>query len=144
MLRPWGHRELDTTQQLNDNNNNIISMVCVTPFYKKFNCNNCTCCCLISKLCLILLWPDGPVGCQAPLSMAFPRQEYWSGLLFPSPGYLSSPRIKPVSPTLAGGFFTTEPSGKPNSIWFVTNDWLYLIYTSLPTLKFLFRGKVKQ
>ena len=29
MLRPWGHRELDTTQQLNDNNNNIISMVCV-------------------------------------------------------------------------------------------------------------------
>ena len=50
---------------------------------------------------------------QAPLSMGFPRQEYWSGLSFPSPGNLPDPRIKPMSPALAGGFFTTEPPGKP-------------------------------
>ena len=51
---------------------------------------------------------------QAPLSMGFPRQEYWSGLSFPSPGNLPDPRIKPMSPALAGGFFTTEPPGKPS------------------------------
>ena len=44
--------------------------------------------------------------------MEFPRQEYWSGLPFPSPGDLPGPGIEPVSPALAGGFFTTEPPGK--------------------------------
>ena len=53
------------------------------------------------------------VACQAPLSMGFFRQEYWSGLPFPSPGNLPDQGIKPVSPALAGGFFTTEPPGKP-------------------------------
>ena len=47
--------------------------------------------------------------------MGCPRQEYWSGLLFPSPGNLPDPGIEPVSPILPGGFFTTEPSGKPHS-----------------------------
>ena len=48
---------------------------------------------------------------QAPLSTGFPRQGYWSGLPFPPPEALSNPGIKPtspVSPALAGGFFTTE------------------------------------
>ena len=56
------------------------------------------------------------VAFQAPLSMGFPKQEYWSVLPFPSPGDLPDPGIKPespVSPALAGGFFTTEPPGKP-------------------------------
>ena len=53
------------------------------------------------------------VACQAPLSMGFPRQDYWSGLLFPTPGDLLDPGIEPVSLALAGGFFTTEPPGKP-------------------------------
>ena len=44
--------------------------------------------------------------------MGFPRQEYWSGLLFPSPGDLPDPGIEPATPVLAGGFFTTEPPGK--------------------------------
>ena len=48
---------------------------------------------------------------QAPLPMEFSRQEYWSGLPFPSPGDL--PGIEPVSPALAGRFFITEPPGKP-------------------------------
>ena len=53
------------------------------------------------------------VARQAPLSMRFPRQDYWSGLPFPSPeGFLNS-EIKPVSPALAGRVFTTEPPEKP-------------------------------
>ena len=49
---------------------------------------------------------------EAPLSMRFPRQEYWSGLPFPSPGDLPDPGIEPTSPETAGGFFITEPPGK--------------------------------
>ena len=52
------------------------------------------------------------VAHQAPLSMGFPRQEYWSGLPFPSPGDLPNPRIKPTSPVLAGKLFINEPPGK--------------------------------
>ena len=59
------------------------------------------------------------IVCQAPLSMGFSRQEYWSGFPFPSPGDLSDPGIKPTSPALAGGFFTTEPPGKPPPNWSV-------------------------
>ena len=49
---------------------------------------------------------------QAPLSLEFSRQEYWSKLPFPFPGDLPNPEIKPTSPALAGRFFTTEPPGK--------------------------------
>ena len=45
--------------------------------------------------------------------MGFPRQEYWSGLPFPSPGDLPKPGIESASPVLAGGFFTAKPPGKP-------------------------------
>ena len=41
-----------------------------------------------------------PCGCQAPLSMEFSRQEYWSGLPFPSPGDLPNPGIEPRTPAL--------------------------------------------
>ena len=53
------------------------------------------------------------IACQSPLSMGFPRQEYWSGLPFPPPGDLPHPGIEPASLALAGRFFTTEPPGKP-------------------------------
>ena len=53
------------------------------------------------------------VGHQAPLPMGFPRQDYCSGLPCPSPGDLPDPGMEPASPALAGGFFTTEPPGKP-------------------------------
>ena len=53
-------------------------------------------------------------ACQAPLSMGFHRQKYWSGLPFPCPGDLPEPGIEPKSPALAGGFFATEPPGKPS------------------------------
>ena len=52
--------------------------------------------------------------CVAPLSMGFPRQEYWNGLQFPSPGDLPDPGMESASPALAGGFFTTEPPEKPH------------------------------
>ena len=54
------------------------------------------------------------VAHQAPLSMEFPRQEYWCGLPFPSPGDLPDPGIELASSTLAGGFCTTEPPGTPH------------------------------
>ena len=50
---------------------------------------------------------------QAPPSMGFPRQEYWSELPFPAPGDLPHPGIEFASPALACRFFTTEPSEKP-------------------------------
>ena len=52
------------------------------------------------------------IACLAPLSMGFPREEYWSRLPFLSPGYLPDPGMELASPTLAGEFFTTEPPGK--------------------------------
>ena len=56
---------------------------------------------------------------QAPLSMEFYRQEYWSGLPFPPPGHLPDSGIKPTSPAspiFAGRFFTTEPPGEPKGV----------------------------
>ena len=50
---------------------------------------------------------------QAPLSMGFSRQEYWSGLPFPSPENLLDLGIEPASPASVGGFFPTEPLRKP-------------------------------
>ena len=57
-----------------------------------------------------ILWT---VDHQAPLSMGFPRQEYWSELPFLSPGDLLHPGTEPESPALAGRFFASEPPGKP-------------------------------
>ena len=61
----------------------------------------------------LTLWT---VARQAPLLLESLRQEYWSGLPFPPPENLPNPGVKspsPASPALAGGFFTTEPPGKP-------------------------------
>ena len=65
--------------------------------------------CLLSRVWLF-------VACQVPLSLGFPRQEYWSGLPLPPPGDLPDPEVGPQSstaPALAGRFFTTESVGKP-------------------------------
>ena len=53
------------------------------------------------------------VAHQAPLSMGFSRQAYWSGLPFPSPGDLHNPGIEPRSPALRADALTSEPPGKP-------------------------------
>ena len=63
---------------------------------------------LQSCLTLVTLWT---VACQAPLSLGFSRQEYWSGLPCPPAGDLPDPGIKPaspMSPAVAGGFFTSR------------------------------------
>ena len=56
------------------------------------------------------------IACQTSLSKGFPRQEYWSGLPFPSPGDLPDPGIELMSPALAGGFITT------NATWEAQNN----------------------
>ena len=66
---------------------------------------------LIAKLCPTLVTP-WTAACQAPLSMGFSRQEYWSGLLFPSPGDLPNPGIEPRSPALRAHALPPEPPGK--------------------------------
>ena len=53
------------------------------------------------------------VAYQAPPSMKFSRQEYWSGLPFPSPGDLPDPGTEPGSPALEADTLTSEPPGKP-------------------------------
>ena len=72
---------------------------------------------LIYSVCVLSRFSRGrlfvipwTVACQAPLSMGFSRQEYWSGLPCPPPGDLPHPGIEPAfkSPGLAGGFFTTS------------------------------------
>ena len=62
---------------------------------------------LVAKSCLTLATPWA-VAHQAPLSMGFSRQEYWSGLPFPSPGDLPDPGIQPRSPALQADSLPTE------------------------------------
>ena len=60
------------------------------------------------------------VACRAPLSMEFSRQEYWSGLPFHSAGVLPDPGtelVSPLSPALAGGFFTTRATWEVPCSW---------------------------
>ena len=71
---------------------------------------------LVTQLCptLATAWT---VARWASLSLTFPRQEYWRGLHFPTPVDLPDTGVKdasPVSPALAGRFFTTELPGKPH------------------------------
>ena len=69
--------------------------------------------CVCAQLHLTLC---DPMDCnlQAPLSMRFSRQGYWSGLPFPSPGDLPNPGIEPGSPALQADFSPTELQGKPS------------------------------
>ena len=71
------------------------------------------------------------MACQAPLPMGFPRQQYWSGLPFPSSGNLSNPGIEPTSPVALANWqvdsLTTEPPEKPKQPQFATTGTLYFI-----------------
>ena len=75
----------------------------------------CVCVCVCARTltlsCAWLFVTPCIVACQSPQSVGFPRQEYWSGLPFPTPRTLNDPGIKPkslVSPALAGRVFTTR------------------------------------
>ena len=66
---------------------------------------------LVVQSCLIVTpWT---IALQAPLSMGFPTQEYWSGLPFPSPGDLPAPKIEPVSPELQVNCLLLSYQGSP-------------------------------
>ena len=72
-------------------------------------------------MCLVVSDSVAPwtVALQVPLPMEFSRQEYWSGLAFPTPGDLPNPGIEPAaleSPALASRFFTTEAPGRPKCV----------------------------
>ena len=103
-------------------------------------CHMCVCVCVCARACVrmlslshththththeciqscLTLCNPWTVAHQAPLSMEFSGQEYWSGLPFPSPGDLPNPGIVPAplaSPALAGGFFTTAHLGSPLTV----------------------------
>ena len=74
----------------------------------------------------VTLWT---VAYQAPQSMEFSRQEYWSGLPFPSPGDLPNPGIEPGSPALQADALLSEPPGKP---WWNKGD--FKIYMKISYL----------
>ena len=75
------------------------------------------CVCVKSLSHVRLLATPWTVARQAPLSMGFSRQEYWSGLPFPSPGDLPNPGIDPWSPALQVDALSSEPPGKPTGEW---------------------------
>ena len=103
---PWGRKESDPTEKITLSLHRNISWQ--PPLRSQGLCA----CSVVSDSAT--LWT---VACQTPLSMGFSRQEYWSELPYPPIGDLPNPGIEPVSPAspiyIAGGFFTTEPSGKP-------------------------------
>ena len=67
----------------------------------------------LSRVHVRLFVTPWTVAHQAPPSMGFSRQEYWSGLPFPSPGDLPDPGIEPRSPAFQADALTSEPPGKP-------------------------------
>ena len=79
----------------------ILKMVCVCVVLSRFSCVQ-----IFSTL--------RNVACQAPQSMGFSRQEYWSGLPRPPPGDLPEAGIEPASPALQADSLLTEPPGKPS------------------------------
>ena len=81
---------------------------------KNTNMQNCPASLVTARMlsCVRLFATPQTVACQAPLSMGFSKKDYWSGLPFPPPGDLPHSGIKPLSPALPGGFFTTESPGK--------------------------------
>ena len=78
----------------------------------------CVCACVLSCFSSVRLFATlwTVVAHQAPLSLEFYRQKYWSGLPFPPLRGLPNPEIEPMfpaAPAIAGGFFTTESLGSP-------------------------------
>ena len=91
-----------------------------------------TCVCVCSHVCLFVTpWT---VDLQAPLSIAFSRQEYWSGLPCPSPGDLPNPGIEPaslMSSALAGRFFTTGATWEAIYMYFQILYCLFFIFFTI-------------
>ena len=101
----------------------LLHKVCFTNlrFVKEHSICKAQCAKLL-QLCLFeTLWM---VACQAPLSLGFSRQEYWSGLPYPPPGDPPDPGIEPrslMSPALAGGLFTTSATLVKHKTWYASS-----------------------
>ena len=99
------------------------------------------CACMLSHFSRVRLFATPwTVASQAPLSMGFSRQEYWSGLPFPSRGDLPNPGMELRSPTLQADSLPYEPPGKPNVLWYWLSQTMvqfrqskivYMIFSSL-------------
>ena len=102
----------------------------------------CVCVCVLRGFsCIRLFVTPWTAAHQAPLSMGFSRQEYWRGLPCPPPGDLPNPGIElesPVSPALAGEFFTAEPLGNPKVCTHPLVAKLSLYWGLLPCSMFFF------
>ena len=114
----WGCKELDMTEQLNWTegltNMHIALRGCILRNWSVSEWF-LPCCCLVAQSCLTFVTPRTvflPVSSVHGISQA--RIQQRSGLPFPSPGDLPNPGIESMSPALADGYFTTEPSGKPD------------------------------
>ena len=99
----------------------------------------------VKSLCHVWLLATTWTGAyQAPPSMGFSRQEYWSGVPLPSPGNLLSPGIKPGSPAFQADTLTSEPPGKPPIV--LVNIYNFLVYNkgyiSLLKQKVKFIGRI--
>ena len=118
--------------------------LCCLGFTKLLESIN-LCCAVLSCFSRVQLFATlWTVALQAPLSMGFSRQEYWSGLLCPPPGDLPDPGIEPrslTSPQLAGGLFTTSTTWeapihlylainweKLSHYFFKNNFWLHFLF----------------
>ena len=122
---PWSHKQLDTTEWL--------STLSYTSFTEVWDTEATALCCVFilisidsNPVCVLsrfshvrLFVTLCTVASQAPLSMGFSRQEYWSGLPCSPPGDLLDPGMVPVSlmsPALPGRFFTTSTTEHPNHV----------------------------
>ena len=90
--RPWGHTELDTTERLSRQTQHTCSLSVLTLTL------NSTCYCLVAPSCPTLCNTTDAAALQAPLSIGFSRQEYWSWLPFSPPGDLAGQGLEPEFP----------------------------------------------
>ena len=112
LCEAWLHfKSIDFSQIIS-----LFSIPILTSHMKSKNgCVSLAECVLSCFSCVWLFVTLWTIAHQVPLSMGFSRQEYWSGLPFPSPGDLPNPWIEPMFFILAGGFLPLVPRGKPIS-----------------------------
>ena len=123
--RMWGNRNAHSLQMGRQNDTDTLKdKLTFLPTLSTYFYHVCV---LASKSYPTLCNPIDPtVARQAPLSIRFSRQEYWSGLPFPSPGDLPDPGIEPGSLTLRADSLPSEPPGKPHLLLHVSPNPLNL------------------
>ena len=117
------YKKYKTDKDLQYSTRNYTQYFAISPKRKESEKNRDVCVCVCVCMCVQLLshvrffinpWT---AVLQAPLSMGFPRQEYWISLPFPSPGHFPHPGLEPSPPALVDRFFTEEPPGKPRDTY---------------------------